>query len=98
MLAMMNNIKTREAGTDIPVASLFKFLLYNISDQEDLASSEKIRYYKCRRDGYKYHCDAADDSGNTKRHYDLKKCLRSVRTEISGSVDNIFINLRQHIT
>ena len=29
--------------------------------------------------------------------YDFKKCLRSVCTEISGSVDNIFINLRQHI-
>ena len=87
----------RKPGTDIPVASLFKFLLYNISDQKDLASSEKIRYYKCRKRRYKYHCDAADDAGNTKRQYDLKKCLRSVRTEISGSMDNIFVNLRQHI-
>ena len=98
MLAMMNNIKTRESPE--PTFQLLPCLnscSITFPIRRILLPPRRSDITNVVRDGTKYHCDAADDSGNTKRHYDLKNSLRSVRTEISGSVDNIFINLRQHI-
>ena len=81
----------------MPVASLFEFLLDDISDQKNLASTEKIGDDKgCKRRN-KYHCDPADDSRNCQRQYDLKEGLAVVCAEVSCGIDHIFVNLYKHV-
>ena len=81
----------------MPVASLLEFLFDDISDQQDLASTEEVGNDEGCKSRYKYHGDSTDDTRNTERKDDLGKCLDISGTEISGCGNNIFVNLYKYI-
>ena len=81
----------------MPVASLFKFLLDDISNQKDFTSTKKIGDDEgCERRN-KYHGNSADDPWNAQWQQDFGKCLHTVCTKISGCFDNICVNFGQYI-
>lgn len=81
----------------MPVASLFKFLLDDISNQKDFTSTKKIGDDEgCERRN-KYHGNSADDSRNGQWQYDFKEGLTVVCAEISCGIDYIFVNLYEHV-
>ena len=81
----------------MPVASLFKFLFDDISNEKDLASSKQVGDDKGSQRRDKYHCDSADDSRNSQWKDDLEKSLSAVCTEISCGIDDVFVDLYQYI-
>ena len=81
----------------MPVASLFEFLLDHVSNQKNLASTEKVGNNKGRQRRYEDHSDTTDNSRNAQRKDDLCKCLKFIGSKISSCVNDIFINLCQYI-
>ena len=48
----------------MPVASPGKFLLDDISDEQDLAAAQKVGDHEGGQGGDKHHVDSADDAWN----------------------------------
>ena len=51
-------------GAQIPVAAFCKFLLDDVSDQEDLAAAQKVGDHEGGQGRYEHHGNAADHAGD----------------------------------
>ena len=81
----------------MPVAALLEFLFDDISDEQDLAAAQQIGDNKGCESRYKYHDDAAYNTGQTERKDDLPEGVQLRGTQISGCRYNVFVNLGQNI-
>ena len=72
----------------MPVVDLFELLLDDVSDEQDLASAQKVGEHESGHGGHEHHRDTAYDSRKSQRENNLREGLEFICPQILGCLDH----------
>ena len=81
----------------MPVGGLCKFLVDDVTDQQDLTAAQQGADDEGGQRRDKDHGNTADDTGHWEGQYNTEKSMYVVCAQIPGGVDHILVNLGQCI-